>query len=100
MPLAVKIIGGPTLWDATIGDGTYTGQIFVSGVEFSDDHPMLMSANTAITKDAYGVIVNDSTTWTPVGYVDGTSDIPVASTDGKRVTMEVAASRIHETTYY
>lgn len=48
MALVVKILGGPTVWDATLGAPDANGMITVDGTVYKDQHPVYNEANTAL----------------------------------------------------
>ena len=55
MALIVKITGGPTLFDATIGalGATVPGMYDVDGTAYPDEHPMLEHGNSAYYDRGY-----------------------------------------------
>lgn len=52
MALVVKILGGPTVWDATLGAPDANGMITVDGTVYKDQHPVYNEANTALAYSA------------------------------------------------
>ena len=48
MPTVVKILGGPTVFNATIGAPDTNSNVLVTGIVYKDHHPVYNEANTAL----------------------------------------------------
>jgi len=48
MPKVVKILGGPTVFNAVIGAPNAQGEVLVTGDVYKDQHPVYNEANTAL----------------------------------------------------